>query len=238
MSAPPWFPSYVGGNFSDTGGKLADVADLFDRLTFHGIQIHATSIGLVTQMHIGIMGTMAQMTLADLRDKTRRGQLGRVRAGRIPGGSPTATRLSPPASGCQGGGRKEDQIGRGRHRPADFPRVCCRCLPASYRARLNAEGIRGPGDRPWGDTTIRGQVDRGTGLLNNTLYIGRLSWDRCSYVKDPRTGKRVARPHRREAMGATEVPALRIVEQPLWDAVKARQATSTSRSVAMRPGTR
>jgi hypothetical protein len=29
--------------------KLADVANLFDRLTFHGIQIHATTIGLVTQ---------------------------------------------------------------------------------------------------------------------------------------------------------------------------------------------
>jgi hypothetical protein len=47
-------------------------------------------------MHIGIMGTMAQMTLSDLRDKTKRGQLGRVRAGRIPVVSPTATRSSRP----------------------------------------------------------------------------------------------------------------------------------------------
>ena len=58
---------------------------------------------------------------------------------------------------------------------------------------LNEEGIPGPGGRPWGDTTIRGQVDRGTGLLNNTLYIGRMEWNRCSYVKNPQTGKKVAR---------------------------------------------
>jgi hypothetical protein len=37
-------------------------------------------------------------------------------------------------------------------------------------------------------------MDRGTGILNNTLYTGQMNWNRCSYVKDPATGKRVARP--------------------------------------------
>lgn len=95
--------------------------------------------------------------------------------------------------------------------------------PRHIARDLNADGVPGPDGRPWGDTTIRGQVDRGTGLLNDTLYIGRLSWDRCSYVKDPRTSRRVARSHAREAWETTDVPALRIVEQPLWDTVKARQ---------------
>jgi hypothetical protein len=78
------------------GRKLSDVAGLFDRLRFRGIRIHATSVGPMTRMHIGIMGTMAQMSLSDLRDKTRRGQPGRARAGRIPGG---------PAFGYDGGRR-------------------------------------------------------------------------------------------------------------------------------------
>ena len=64
---------------------------------------------------------------------------------------------------------------------------------------------------------------RGTGLLNNTLYVGRLSWDRCSYVKDPRTGRRVARVNDRARWEEVEVPQLRIVDQDLWGAVKARQ---------------
>ncbi len=31
------------------------------------------------------------------------------------------------------------------------------------------------------------------GLLNNELYVGRLVWNRQRFVKNPDTGKRVAR---------------------------------------------
>ena len=83
--------------------------------------------------------------------------------------------------------------------------------------------MAGPGGRSWGDTTIRGQRDRGTGLLNNELYVGRLVWNRCSYVKDPRTGKRLARPNPPDQWEVVEVPELRIIADDLWERVKARQ---------------
>jgi len=175
------------------GRKIADVADLFDRLTFRGIQLHATSIGLLTPMHVGIMGTMAQMTLADLREKTRRGQLGRARAGRIPGGLAYGYEVVPPPAGAQ-------EAGERRIKPAEaaivrriFEKFASGRSARHIAHKLNAERIAGPGGRRWGDTAIRGQADRGTGVLNNTLYIGQLSWNRCSYIKDPRTGRRVAR---------------------------------------------
>jgi site-specific DNA recombinase len=81
----------------------------------------------------------------------------------------------------------------------------------------------GPGGRSWIETTIRGHLDRGTGLLNNTVYIGQLSWDRCSYAKNPQTGRRVARVNPAAQREVTAVPELRIVDQALWDRVKARQ---------------
>ena len=96
--------------------------------------------------------------------------------------------------------------------------------PRAIAKQLNAQGIPGPGGREWRDTTIRGQVDRGTGILNNALYVGRIEWNRCSYVKDPRTGKKVARPNPPEQWEIVPVPELRIVSDELWDAVKARQA--------------
>src|SRR5262249_49101158 len=96
--------------------------------------------------------------------------------------------------------------------------------PRAIAAMLNAEGVAGPGGRPWGDTTIRGQVDRSTGLLNNTLYIGRLEWNRTSYVKDPRTGRRTARVNAPDEHEIVEVPDLRIIDDDLWARVKARQA--------------
>jgi hypothetical protein len=37
-------------------------------------------------MHIGLKGTMNALFLENLRFKTRRGQVGRAKAGRIPGG--------------------------------------------------------------------------------------------------------------------------------------------------------
>jgi hypothetical protein len=59
--------------------------------------------------------------------------------------------------------------------------------------------------------------------LDNSLYIGRLSWNRCSYLKNPTTGRRVARVNPREDWEEIDVPELRIVDQELWNAVKARQ---------------
>ena len=66
-------------------------------------------------------------------------------------------------------------------------------------------------------------MKRGTGLVNNELYIGRLVWNRLRYVKDPSTGKRVSRLNPESAWITTEVPELRIVDDALWEAVRARQ---------------
>ncbi len=52
--------------------------------------------------------------------------------------------------------------------------------------------------RPWRDTAIRGHQSRGTGILNNELYIGRLVRNRLRYIKDPVSGKRVSRLNPRE----------------------------------------
>ena len=168
---------------------------------------------------------MAQLYLSDLREKTWRGQLGRARAGKLPGGLAYGYNLVPVRQGS-------DAVLSGERRinPAEaaivkriFEAYTDGASPQTIVKQLNAEGVPGPGGREWRDTTIRGQIDRGTGLLNNTLYIGRLEWNRCSYVKDPRTGKRVARVNAVEAREVVEVPELRIIEDALWERVKARQ---------------
>ncbi len=86
------------------------------------------------------------------------------------------------------------------------------------------------------DTTIRGQGDRGTGLLNNTLYIGQLSWNRTSYIKNPATGRRVARVNKNSDREITQVPELRIVDQALWESLSKpdRRLSSHTQSVTRR----
>lgn len=55
--------------------------------------------------------------------------------------------------------------------------------PEAIVKSLNKESIAGPSGRAWSNTTLRGQADRGTGLLNNALYRGVLEWNRCSYAR-------------------------------------------------------
>ncbi len=80
-----------------------------------------------------------------------------------------------------------------------------------------------------GPSTIYGNWRRGTGILNNDLYIGKLVWNRLRYIKDPTTGKRVSKPNEAKEWIVKEVPDLRIVDQDLWDRVKVRQKDTRRR---------
>jgi hypothetical protein len=62
-------------------------------------------------------------------------------------------------------------------------------------------------------------------ILINELHVGRLVWNRQRFLKNPETGKRVARLNPQSEWIVTDVPALRIVDDALWSAVRARYAT-------------
>ena len=85
------------------------------------------------------------------------------------------------------------------------------------------EKIAGPSGRSWGASTIHGHRVRGTGILNNDLYIGRVVWNKLRYQKDPATGKRVSRLNPEKDWIVKERPDLRIVPDDLWQDVKDRQ---------------
>jgi DNA invertase Pin-like site-specific DNA recombinase len=204
------------------GRKLADIADLHDRLSFWGIKIHTVAAGPITQIHVAMLGAMAQLYLSDLREKVWRGQLGRARQGRIPGGLAYGYKVIG-VQDASGGGRRQIDEAEAAVVRRIFRDYAAGLSPRTIAKRLNDEGVPGPSGREWRDTTIRGQLDRGTGLLNNTLYAGRLEWNRTAYVKDPRTGKKVARVNRREVREVVDIPELRIIEDALWERVKARQ---------------
>ena len=57
------------------GRRLADAAALQDTLAFLGIRLVTPSMGEITAIHIGIMGTMAQLTLKDLARRPKEDSL-------------------------------------------------------------------------------------------------------------------------------------------------------------------
>ena len=205
------------------GRRLADTADLQDQLTFQGIRLYTPSLGEITHIHVAVMGMMAQMALKDLGEKTNRGQLGRVLKGRIPAGIAYGYKTAD-VGGDGRGARLIDPDEAGVVRRI-FKEFASGNSPEAIARDLNRERVPGPAGRSWSNTTIRGQFDRGTGILNNALYRGVIEWNRCAYTKNPKTGKRVARPNPPERWERVEVPELRIVDEDLWVNVKTRQET-------------
>ena len=167
--------------------------------------------GEISELHVGLKGTMNALYLKDLAEKTRRGLRGRVEAGRSAGGRcygydvvcerDAGRRARSAASGRSIRMRRRSCAASSRASPpAKVPRrIAVRSQPRG-RART---ATAAPGARPPSTATARG-----TGILNNELYIGRLVWNRLRYVKDPETGKRVSRPNPPEQLIVQEVPEL------------------------------
>ena len=145
--------------------------------------------GEIGALHVGLKGTMNALYLTNLRQKVWRGLEGRVRQGR------SGYNVIRELDACGDpvcGGRVIDEAEAVVMRRI-FAAFATGKSPRAIARELNAECIPGPGGRAWSDTTIRGHALRCTGILHNELYIGRLVWNKQRYVKDPTTGKRLAR---------------------------------------------
>ena len=208
-----------------------DVAALYKRLSFAGIRIVTLAEGEITELHVGLKGTMNALFLKDLADKTRRGLRGRVEAGQSGGGNSygydVVKRIGDDGEPVRGERRINPQQAAIVRRI--FAEYAAGSSPKAIARALNREKVPGPRGRDWAASTIHGQRRRGNGILNNELYIGRIVWNRLRFIKDPETGRRVARFNPESAQITCEVPELRIVDQALWDKVKARQGAMEAR---------
>jgi len=162
----------------------------------------------------------------DLADKTRRGLRGRVEKGKSGGGLAYGYKVVKQVN-SEGeairGDREifEEQTNIIKHIFEEY--AYKNRSPNAIAAQLNTENIPAPSGKAWGQSTINGNRRRGTGILNNHLYIVELTWNRQHFIKDPNTGKQVTRRNDEKDWVRADQPELRIVHQDLWDAAKARQ---------------
>jgi site-specific DNA recombinase len=211
-----------------------DIAGLYKRMRFAGVSIVTLSEGEVSELHIGLKGTMGALYLKDLADKTRRGLRGRVEEGKSGGGlcyGYDVVRHVDPSGETNRGERTINEPEANIVRRI-FTEYLAGKSSRTIAMVLNSEGVPGPQGSEWGPSTIHGNPKRGTGILNNELYVGKLVWNRLRYLKDPDTAKRVSRPNPETDWVVNDVPDLRIVDQNLWDAVRKRQE-----QLALEPGT-
>jgi site-specific DNA recombinase len=207
------------------------VAALYKRLSFAGIRIVTLAEGEISELHVGLKGTMNALFLKDLAQKTHRGLQGRVEAGRSGGGNSygydVVKRIGDDGEPVRGERRINPQQAAIVRRI--FQEYAGGSSPKAIARALNGEKVPGPRGRDWAASTIHGQRRRGNGILNNELYIGRIVWNRLRFIKDPETGRRVARFNPESARVIRDVRELRIIDQALWDKVKARQGAMEAR---------
>jgi DNA invertase Pin-like site-specific DNA recombinase len=217
-----------------------NIAGLFKQLSFAGVRLITLSEGEIGELHVGLKGTMNALFLKDLAQKTRRGLEGRIRQGKSGGGRcfgydivPSIDVAGEPDHGERRINQTEAIIIR-----RIFEEFAKGRSPRAIAGSLNQDAIPGPTGKSWGSSTIYGNWRRGTGILNNELYIGRLVWNRQQFVKDPNTGKRQARLNPETKWIVESVPHLRILDDDLWSLVKERQQVSRSRVMTKDKGVR
>ncbi|WP_254454743.1 recombinase family protein [Acetobacter estunensis] len=158
----------------------ADVATLFKHLKFAGVPIVTLAEGEISELHVGLKGTMNALFLKDLAAKTHRGLRGRVEDGKSGGGLCYGYRVVRQfdAKGEHIRGDREVDAHQAEIIRRIFRDFAAGIGPRAIAKTLNDQGVAGPEGKLWSDTTIRGHVKRGTGIINNELYIGRLVWNR------------------------------------------------------------
>lgn len=205
--------------FRDVGEQ----EQIVKRLEHRGIRIIGTSDGYDTQakgrkvMRIA-RGLVNELYLDDLADKTRRGLAGQFGRGLSAGGRSYGYRTEDAGNGR----RMVIYEAEAKHVRWMFEKHAEGWSPVSLAHELNRLGVPAPRGGTWAVSAIFGSAQRGLGILNNELYIGRVLWNRRQWLKDPETGARryVERPE--SEWMVREAPELRIVSDQLWEATRQR----------------
>lgn len=96
--------------------------------------------------------------------------------------------------------------------------------PLSIVRDLNDEGVLGPSGGRWNASALLGSRKRRNGILNNELYPGVIVYNRQRFIKDPATSKRQSRQNPESEWHRQEAPALRIIDEALWEKVQTLHA--------------
>lgn len=195
----------------------ADLHSLFQSLDFVGVSIEEVSRGKADAITVGLSGLVGQLFLAGLKEKTRRGLAGVVRDGRSAGGRAYGYAPVPGQPGELVIVPEEAAIVR-----RIFEEYATGNSTRDIAARLNADGTASPRGSLWRASIMTGNRARNYGILLNDLYHGERIWNRVHMVRNPDTGKRISRTNPEHEWQRQPAPHLRIVSEPVWQAVQRR----------------
>ena len=213
-----------------------DIAEVYKQLVYLQVPIVTLEEGIITELHVGLKGTMNAMFLRSLSEKTRRGQRGVVRKGRMISRAPFGYRNANRIEGSKvERGLREIDPDKAAIVRRIFDLYAKGTSAKAIAALLTAEGIPTPrGGTTWRHHTLVGMNAR-SAILSNRTYIGEIVYGATRTVRNPTTGRPVYRPCTEEEPETNIVPALRIIDDETWNIVQDR-ILATSRPRKPPPG--
>lgn len=213
----------------------------FNKLAMHAdIEIHTVDRGKADALSVSIASVFNTMFLQGVSQKVHRGIEGKVLSGLSGGGRIYGYKIGTDDRGAPlKGTRAIDEIEAAVVRRI-FRDYAAGRSPIQIASDLNDDGIPSPAADTnrrssgyWKQNSINGNRARGTGILNNETYIGTVIWNRLTYRKNPITERKTSTLNPDSAWVIVDAPHLRIVDQDLWDAVKARQSALAKRKAML-----
>lgn len=204
--------------------NLKDIAAIHEALGYYGVTIWTAHEGKISELHVGLKGTMNALYLKDMREKVRRGQSARIAAGFASSSCPYGYKV------VRGVVDEKGRNVNGIRKIDDNQATIVRRIFTEYAAGqtipeiiagLNADGIPAPSGGLWKRTALAGSPSKREGILLNEAYIGNLVYNRTRVVHDPITNRKryVANPE--DQWTRTYVPELKLIDAPLWQKVQA-----------------
>ena len=203
--------------------RSQELAPMIDRLRFRGVRVIGVQDSFdsnagTADMQAGLSGIMSVEFRRMVRARTHTGLESRARRGGPTGGRCYGYLSEPGEAGA---------VGSMSIAEAEGPIVC-----EIFQRRANGEGLLAivrdlnaralptPSGRPWAVSGVHA-------LLRNERYIGRLTWNRTVWHKNPDTGKRI-RVERPESDRVTVLREdLRLVDDATWQRVRARDVPTS-----------
>ena len=134
----------------------------------------------VTDLEMALRAALSHELVEQIRYRTREGMKTAVRKGKSAGGLAYGyrIRLEYDAAGERIRGLRDIDEAEAEIIVWIFEQYASGRTPLQIAVDLNSRSIPGPRGAKWRDTAIRGHRRRGTGILNNEAYIGRVVWNR------------------------------------------------------------
>ncbi len=211
---------------------LKDIAEIYEIVTYYGAELWTVFEGHITELHIGLKGTMNALVLKDMRARIRRGQAGRVSAGYV---HSVAYGYDIVRGVVDSRGRNVNGIRKINEAEAVVIRrifdefIAGRKIRAICRG-LNRDGIPARNGGIWRGPMITANSARSQGIIHKELYTGLVYYNRTRNAINPLdlTKKSIANP--KSDWVVSYVPDLRIIDDDTWHAAQTEIGRRTEKA--------